>query len=413
MKYLVSSLLLFLSVPSLLGGCGKMSGEVADLGGDEEKHDDHIGGDDRAEHDREGEGSDHVELSADGAKEAGIVVSTAALAPLRETLVLPAELRFDADRVAEVSPQVSGRIIKLYAGEGDVVSKGAPLALLSSREIADLKAGFLTAAATVKLAQQALDREETLFADQITSQADLLTARAAYSEAEARHNAVENQLHSFGITHADLDGLESAPDGTLANIPLHAPIGGVIVRRNATLGAAVSAEDPGAEPLFTIVDDSVLWADIAVYKQDTRMVEKGASVSLKSETGALLSEGVITAILPLINETSRTATARMIVDNANQTVRPGQFATAEIQTSHAENRLQVPSDAIVEVEGRKVVFVPEGDGFEPRNVQPGLAVDGRTVISAGLSEGDDFVSEGAFTLKAQLEKDAFGDGHVH
>ena len=43
---------------------------------------------------------------------------------LRETLVLPAELRFDADRVAEVSPQVSGRIIKLYAGEGDVVSKG-------------------------------------------------------------------------------------------------------------------------------------------------------------------------------------------------------------------------------------------------------------------------------------------------
>ena len=70
------------------------------------------------------------------------------------------------------------------------------------------------------------------------------------------------------------------------------------------------------------------------------------------------------------------------------------------------------SDFFVE-QGRTSVFVPTEDGFEPVVVVPGTEVGGQTVILSGLSAGDEFVSEGAFTLKAQLEKDAFGDDHDH
>ena len=94
-------------------------------------------------------------------------------------------------------------------------------------------------------------------------------------------------------------------------------------------------------------------------------------------------------------------------------MKPGQFVTAFIEAESPAPVLRVPSDAVVTVEERLSVFVPSGDGFAPRDVRTGASSDGFTEIVSGLSPGDHFVSEGAFTLKAQLEKDAFGDGHSH
>lgn len=437
---LLFPLIILVSSALLLPACGNSSPSQSSA--DHQDHDDHDHGDehddhsdhdddetldadnhgdhDRGDHDGhtdddhgDDEHSDHVELSPDAAREAGIIVSVAEIASAGQTLSLPAELRFDADRVAAVSPLVSGRLERLLAGEGDTVSRGDTLALLSSRELAELKAEYLSAATAETLARQALLREETLFADRITSEADLETARAALAAARAQREGAENKLHAVGVSDAQLANLSEAPDGSMATIPLRAPIGGVIARRTATLGATVSADDPAAPALFTIVDDRVLWADIAVYKQSTGSVQVGSTVVLKSETGTALAEGEIATVLPAIDETSRTATARMIVDNPDGRLRPGQFVTADISVGTGERRLQVPSGAIVEVEGRTSVFVPTEDGFEPAVVVPGIEVGGQTVILSGLSAGDAFVSEGAFTLKAQLEKDAFGDDHDH
>ncbi|ACT58413.1 efflux RND transporter periplasmic adaptor subunit [Hirschia baltica] len=389
-------------------------GESADEEHASHGENDHSGHGDN-DHDDHGEeeGADHVELSITQATEAGIVVSRAALAPMRHTTSLPAELRFDADRIAAVAPKINGRIIKLTATEGDVVKRGATLAVLSSRELADLKAQYLSSETAVELASTALVREESLFADRITSEADLQAARANLTAAIANLKGIENTLHAVGVSHDELGALSNAVDGALANIRVSAPISGVIAKRQATLGASVSADDPSAPALFTIVDDSVLWADIAVYKQNTASVKSGSKVILKSEAGTTLVEGEIATVLPSIDETSRTATARMIVENSDNRMRPGQFVTAEIITGKGDLRLLVPSSAVVTVEERASVFVPTNDGFEPRAVSIETETSGQVVVLSGLNEGEQYVSEGAFTLKAQLEKDAFGDGHAH
>ena len=381
---------------------------------DDHDHDDHSAQDEHAGHDHgDDEHSDHVELSPEAAREAGIIVAAAEMNTANGSLSLPAELRFDADRVAAISPLVSGRIERLAAGEGETVSRGDTLAVLASRELADLKAEYLSAATAETLARQALEREETLFAARITSEADLQTARAALAAARAQRGGVENKLHAVGVSDAELAALADAPDGSLATTRLRAPIGGTIAQRTAMLGATVSADDPGAPALFTIVDDSVLWADIAVYKQDIAAVQPGVPVRLVSNTGSALASGEIALVLPSFDETSRTVTARMIVDNAERRLRPGQFVTAQIETGNGEPAVMAPSSAIVQVEGRTVVFVPTDDGFEPRPVTPGRQIGDQTIIRSGLTEGERYVTEGAFTLKAQLEKDAFGDGHVH
>ncbi|ABI78478.1 efflux RND transporter periplasmic adaptor subunit [Hyphomonas sp. NPDC076900] len=379
------------------------SEEEGHADGEEEGHDDHD------DHGDEANG-DVVLLDKAAAAEAGIALSPAETGPLSETLSLPAELRFDADRVAQVAAPVSGLVSRLDKGEGDKVKRGERLAVLSSRELAGLKADFLTAKSAESLAASQFAREERLFADKITSQAELDAAQAALISARAEREAMENKLHAVGISDSVLERLGQAPDGSLANAALIAPLGGTVISRSVSIGSSVEA---GGEALFIIVDDSQLWADIAVYKDDASAIETGQPVILRTRDGAEAARGKIALILPVISETTRTSTARVIVDNPESRLRPGQFVTAEISVGESGRTLHVPSDAIVVVEDKPSVFVPVEGGFAPRPVKPGRASAGLTEILDGLEQGERFVSAGAFTLKAQLEKDAFGDGHAH
>lgn len=384
--------------------------------GDDDGHGDH--GEESEKHeeghsDHDEEGGDVVRMDDMAAKGAGIKLSRAAVGPMGQVLKLPAEVRFDADRVANVSPKVSGVIAKLYVSEGDDVSRGDALAMIRSRELAALKASWIKANSREKLAAQALAREESLFAEKITSEADLQTARANHQAAKAERDAAENELHAAGVTHAALQKIASANDGDNANAYLTAPITGTVVRRTVTLGETVSAGDAGAAPLFTIVDDSVVWADIAVYKQDISLIREGAPVVLKTDSGLVLARSTVAFLLPVINETSRTATARVIVDNPDGALLPGQFIVSEISVGSTQDVLRIPQSALQLVEDKPSVFVPVDDGFAPVPVSVGRKSGGYVEIKAGLAPGDPYVLDGAFTLKAQLEKDAFGDGHGH
>ena len=314
------------------------------------------------------EGGDHVELSAEAAEAAGIRIAQAGTGPVSGSLDLPAEIRFDADRVARVSPQVDGIVAEFHAGEGDTVKAGARLARLTSRELAGLKADYMNALSAERLARAELDREENLWEQKITSEADVQSARAAFAAANAAREATENRLHAIGIGHGVLDRLDEAADGVLAQAYVTAPLSGEVIQRSVSLGETVSA---GGAPMFVILDDSVVWADIAVYKEDLARVSEGQAVILQQDDGRVLAEGTISIVLPVINETSRTGTARVIVDNAGQRLKPGQFVTARIETGDLRSVVRVPSDAIVSVEDRMSVFVPTDDGFEPREVRTG------------------------------------------
>ena len=344
-----------------------------------------------------------IVLSEIAAQAAGIRVDRARIGRLGETLNLPAEVKFDADRVAKVSPQISGVVKRFYATEGDRVDRGNRLALLASRELADLKSDYLSAESSADLAQSTLAREEALWADRITSEADLLEARAAYSAANSSLRAIENKLQAVGVSAARLRSEENG-----ANFLVTTPISGVVLQRSVSIGEAVSTEDASAEPLFMIVDSSVVWVDLAVFKQDVSYLGMGTPVRLTSEDGELLAEAEIAFLSPIVDETSRTATARLIVENADGALRPGRFLRAQIDIGKSVSVIRIPEEAVQLVNATPSVFVPTNDGFEPLPVVTGLKADGYIGITRGLREGQAYVSQGAFTLKSQLEKDSFG-----
>ncbi|NHK29694.1 biotin/lipoyl-binding protein, partial [Parvularcula flava] len=149
-KILILMIVLIFSIP-LVSGCGE---ETADTGAQADhaayEGDAHEEGDDEHGHEDE---ADIVEMSQSAASAAGITLAKAELQKTSDDLELPAEIRTNPDRVANLSSPVSGIVTKLMVSEGDHVIAGQSLAVISSRELADLKAEYLASVSAEDLAR--------------------------------------------------------------------------------------------------------------------------------------------------------------------------------------------------------------------------------------------------------------------
>ena len=123
--------------------------------------------------------------------------------------------------------------------------------------------------------------------------------------------------------------------------------------------------------------------------------------------------GQISYVSPIIDAATRTATARVVVPNRDAEWRPGTFVTGQVSVERVRVATIIPRTALQTIGGKSVVFVETDEGFEPHSVTLGRANHTWVEVVAGLAPGQRYVADGAFVLKAQLAKGAFGDGHNH
>ena len=378
---------------------------------DRADHDDH--GEGEAAHAEEGGGDEHgdevVRLSEAEIREFGIELSTAAVGRLDQYAELPGEIVLNTDRLAHVVPRVPGIVREVRRAVGDSVKAGELLAVIESRELADVKAAYLAAVERETLARANFDREERLWQKKVTSEQEFLDTRQALAEARIERNSAEQQLHALGFSDSYLKELPEHPDAMYTRYELRAPFAGTIIEKHLTLGENVSSD---AE-VFTIADLSSVWVDINVYQKDLVMIRQGQTVVIEIGHGIPQVTGKIAWVGPLVGEATRTATARVVLVNPEGTLRPGLFVTARVAVGNTATGIVVPKSALQTFEERSVVFVQDEDGFEPRPVDLGRQNATQVEILSGLEAGQTYVSRGAFTLKAQLSKGAFGDGHNH
>jgi cobalt-zinc-cadmium efflux system membrane fusion protein len=198
-------------------------------------------------------------------------------------------------------------------------------------------------------------------------------------------------------------------DESLAPYEMTTFIAGTIIEKHMTLGEPVSRENVS----FVVADLSTVWIDITVYLRDLDMIKVGGKTTVRAGSKGGTVSGKISYVTPVVDEHTRTATARMVVDNPNGYWRPGMFIMAEIRTGEFTAEVVVPASAVHTLDGQSVVFVEEHEGFEPRPVKIGRKGSERMEIVSGLESGERYVSIGGFTLKAELGKDSLGDGHAH
>jgi membrane fusion protein, heavy metal efflux system len=335
--------------------------------------------------------------------------------------VIPAtgKILVPEDRVAVIGPVNEGRIVRLYAGQGTRVRKGQKLAELESADIDQAEADYLKAladyenalrssAAEVKLAQESYDRNKQLYEQKITAgknlqsaEHDLEVAKAARESSingtKAALTAARRHLLILGISDATIDALAKKTD-LAATFSLNSPIDGIVVERNATIGASVGTD----ANVFKIVDLSRVWIDADVFEKDLPRVRPGQEVKLTVTAFPQSTfSGKVILINSVLDPETRTVKVRTEVANPDGRLKPDMFANVQIVTDINRAAISIPQSAVLNDEGKTVVFVADSNGYKKRQVQPGIQNNDRVEIVDGLNAGDKVVVKGNYLLLEQ------------
>jgi cobalt-zinc-cadmium efflux system membrane fusion protein len=195
---------------------------------------------------------------------------------------------------------------------------------------------------------------------------------------------------------------------SLSPFELKAAFDGTIIDKHISPGETVTRDDTA----FIVADLSTVWVTIAIYQSALSQVAVGQPVALAAGHGTLEATGTVAYITPVVDQATRTASARVVLPNPDGAWRPGLFVTATVYGPRPA-AVAVPRQAIQTVERRPVVFVAVGDRFEARPVTIGHTGRTRVEITRGLVAGERFAAERSFLVKAELAKGEAGHDHGH
>jgi cobalt-zinc-cadmium efflux system membrane fusion protein len=352
-----------------------------------------------------------VHLSKAEIEEFGIRLSRADAGVIGRPIELTGEIVVNPDRFAHVVPRVDGVVRRVITGLGDRVKAGAVMATVDSRELADLKSAYLAAIERSELAEISFAREEGLWKQGISSERDFLQAKQVRAEAAIEARSARHKLQAIGFTSAHLRALPEEEDALFARFKIRAPFAGVVVAKHITLGESVD----GDTEIYSVTDLSQVWAVLTVYQRELKWIREGLLVTIRDRESGVdeSAQGSISYVSAILDEKTRTASVRVVIDNPNGTWRPGMFVRGTVSIEGTKVPLVLAQSAVQRMGDIDVVFVYDGAVFHPREVQTGIMSGDLVEIVAGLQVGETVASQGAFTLRTQIEKREFESGHGH
>jgi len=320
----------------------------------------------------------------------GVKVQPVTSANLASEIVAQATVAAEPGGEAVLTARAAGAVSRITKRLGDPVRAGEVLALVESREAAQIAATRSSAAAKADLARKVFARERRLFEQKVSPRQDMETAQAelAAAEAEARSAAA-------GVAAADV-----SREGRYVMVT--SPITGRVTAMTASLGAFVQPETA----LFRIADPSRIQIEAAVTATEAERIQPGDRAVLETNTGET-REATVRSVTPGVSAETRTATVVLAPAGGAANLQPGQFVRARIVASRTTSTgIVVPEEAIQNIGGRDAVFVRTAKGFRVQHVTVGQRAAGRVEVVSGLKAGDAIAVKNAFLLKAELGKSA-------
>ncbi|MBY0275847.1 efflux RND transporter periplasmic adaptor subunit [Candidatus Binatia bacterium] len=251
----------------------------------------------------------------------------------------------------------------------------------------------------------------------VSAQREYLLARAALDDrsghsspdARALFESSRTRLFYWGLSEAQVQELARSRSQQ-QSITLHTPIRGTVTMKPVYQGMYVTPE----MELYTVADLSRVWIWADVFENDIDLVHEGqeATIRLQSEPSTE-RRAKVSFVNPLLATSTRTLRVRFDVDNADGALRPGQYATVELDIALGDG-IAVPIEAVIRTGDRDVVFVETGPGrYAPRVVQLGRKVGNEYEVRSGLASGERVVVSAQFLLdsESRLRASAPGQGH--
>ena len=331
----------------------------------------------------------------------GVKVAPAGRQQGEARLSVPGSIEYSLEHYAEIGTLLPGRVASVRVRVGDPVRKGQTLATVTIPAIAEAQADYLAARASNQVAREHTAREQKLLADKLTTAREAEVALGDSLKSEAQMRAAAARLQALGVDLPDRG--ERGEINARGSLALTAPLDGVVVRRDAVLGGFLEPSDKA----FVVADPRQLWATVEIYESDLPFVDRAGEVELTVEALARSLRGRITLLEPHLGAETRTLRARIPLDNADGSLRPGLFVKARLPLKSGDPAagLMVPAAAVQPIGGHDVVFVQREPGlFEVRPVRPGRRTAQVVQIAEGLQAGEPIAVEGTFLLRGEVTR---------
>ncbi len=393
-------------------------------------------------------------------KRLGIITQPVSKQLLNFGIKTTGQIEAQPNKQIEITAPTAGTVTKLLVQPGDTVQQGQTVAVMTSPELLELqadsldrsteaKAALQEAKANLSLAQQNYHNEQQIAQQEIAaaktevsiaqerydndrqlvnegalprremldSQNQLLAAKTTLKRAIASREVLEAQT-AVKRARVEVDAAKSRVGlaannyqarlqqlNTTANdrglVTVIAPITGNVANLNITLGESI--EDRGTK-LISVVDSQEVLATANIPEQDLGQVKVGQQVRVKvSGIANKTFVSRIAQIDPTVAGDARIVAVRAKLNNTSEALKPGMFAELEVLTDKtAEAVLAVPTNAVIDANGRQLVYIQNGDNaYQPVDVTLGQTYGDSVEIQGSLFEGDRIVTEGATMLYAQ------------
>jgi membrane fusion protein, heavy metal efflux system len=323
---------------------------------------------------------------------AGILTEPAQSGTIGAEILAPAAATAQPNGVAALTAHAEGIIVRLNKRLGDPVQAGEVLAVVDSKDAAQLASDRASADARALLARRIAAQEEALYQAGATSRRSLETAQASLAAAEADARRAHNAAATAYL----------AADGH--SVTVISPVTGRITAQSAALGAFVRTETE----LFRVSDPKLIQVEAQLTALDAARIHPGDAATLLLPNGST-ARALVRSVAPALDPQTRTQSVVLTVPEGSA-LAPGETLQVRIRpqgaASAAAGTIVAPEEAVQTVDGRDSVFVQTDSGFVVRHVAVGSRSAGQAAIVSGLKPGERIATRNAFLLKAELGKGA-------
>ncbi|MDG1402682.1 efflux RND transporter periplasmic adaptor subunit [Polaribacter sp.] len=236
------------------------------------------------------------------------------------------------------------------------------------------------------------------------AQQELIIAASLKESQPELYNAVRNKLKLWKLSESQINKIEETGK-VKENFPVYANVSGTVSEKLVAQGDYIKQ----GQPLLKIANLNTVWANFDVYENQINLFKKGQDITITTNTSANKEfKGNVDFIDPVLDTRTRTIKLRVVLNNKSDVFKPGQFVEGKIKgiTSNKGQVLAIPSTAVLWTGERSVVYVkpnPDQPVFEMREITLGNQIGDNYEVLEGLNNGDEIVTNGAFTLDAAAQ----------
>jgi len=318
-----------------------------------------------------------------------LAIDTVRTSPISDATKFSGIVDFNADKVVNIFPLVTGNVQNIKVILGDYVHKGQVLGVVKSAEIANYNSALVTAEAAVKLTKRQLAQQTSLYSSGLASQVDVASAEVAYDQALAARTAASKILSING-------------NNNNGEYLIKTPIDGFVVQKNVTNGMAIRSDN--GTGLFTISNLKNIWVQANVYETNIGKVHQGDEVDVTTITYPdKIFKGRISKLMNVLDPTTKVMKMRVVLDNSNYQLKPQMFATVTVHNTEDLQATAVSSKALVFDHSQYYVVVVHGKkDVQIRPVEIISINDKTAYIKGGVKPGERLIGSNALLIYGAL-----------